>query len=81
MNLSGDYAIYRKGKAREAAPPYNSKQKHFYNVQPSATGNSWRLLSFVLKNLIKQTDKGNNERTEQKEILVCNVYKNSIKSY
>ena len=34
--------------------------------------NSWRLFSFVLKNLIKQADKGSNERTEQKEILICN---------
>jgi len=55
---------YRKGKAREAATPHNSKLKHFYNVQPSATGNSWRLLFLLLKNLIKQINKGNNECTE-----------------
>ena len=54
---------YRKGKAREAAAPHNN-----ISVLQSNSRQLLRVAGgyfFVLKNLIKQTDKGSNERTEK----------------
>ena len=65
------YIEDEKGKARDTRPTLEDKKLNALQHQPFTIGSSGRLFS-VLKNLIEQTDKGNNECTKKKKFLVCN---------
>ena len=61
----------KKGKPETHGLPLKMKKLNALQHQPFTIGSSGRLFS-VLKNLIEQTDKGNNECTKKKKFLVCN---------